>query len=127
MVLDIGHNLLNSELSGMKDDIGSIPILKLLPETDFETISIEKNVTPQELVISESGFYQMRAENNTSSGALAVGLYNTSGNALYVEIINQATQYTQISTPILYLNAGTYLYRAGGGIVELRHYTQSVP
>ena len=111
----------------MKDDIGSIPILKLLPETAFETISIEKNVTPQELAISESGFYQIRAENNTSSGGLAVGLYNTSGNALYVEIINQATQYTQISTPILYLNAGTYLYRAAGGIVELRHYTQSVP
>ena len=97
-------------------------ILELSPNTAITSISLEKNSTPQDLVIEQSGFYALTALNDRGTDTLMVAIFNANGDCLYSTTIFEATNYSQISTPILRLQAGNYKYRGAGGVINLIHY-----
>ena len=111
----------NSDITSLSSELNA-KILELSPNTAITSISLEKNSTPQDLVIEQSGFYALTALNDRGTDTLMVAIFNANGDCLYSTTIFEATNYSQISTPILRLQAGNYKYRGVGGVINLIHY-----
>lgn len=62
------------------------------------------------------------ATNNTVAGTLMAAIFNTDEDILFSIALFEATKYSQVSTPILYLHPGKYKYRGVGETIELIRY-----
>lgn len=62
------------------------------------------------------------ATNNTVAGTLMAAIFNTDEDILFSIALFEATKYSQVSTPILYLHPGKYKHRGVGETIELIRY-----
>ena len=111
-------------LNGVQIMGGVNGIFKFTPETTVIKTTIAINSTPQNLTITEDGYYTLRAANNTGEGTIKVALCDTTGDELISSTIFNGNTYDEIVLLVMYLTKGVYKYRAKGQICQLIKYNE---
>ena len=98
-------------------------IVTLSPDTSISSsINLNKNSTPEDLVISEDGFYRLYSANNGTESTIKIALYNKNNEILFDSFYVSAPEFYEVTSQIFHLKAGTYKYRAQGQEIRLIKY-----